>query len=321
MYSSEHMRKAFTKYQMENPSFNIEDFLEKGSCQYLNTFSMMFYAIRVSQKMNGVSALHTKKLEQQHPGISILSVTNGIHLPTWDMVSQLSDTSLVQAHMTRKTQLLAMIKEKTGVEWSPDVLLLGWGRRFVQYKRPLALFDDAMRLLNILQSTTVPVRVVLSGIPHPADPWANETLTKILSQISDGYRNLVVYLPGYNPEVAKTMTSGCDVWMNTPVVGLEACGTSGMKASLNGTLTFSTRDGWMDEVDIKTIGWEIEDAHVSESIYTILEQQLVPEWLAYKRGESTTWIEKMTASRQMIIDRYSAKRMLADYDGQMWGNG
>ncbi len=321
MYSTEHMRKAFAKYQIENPSFNIEDFLEKGSCQYLNTFSMMFYAIRVSQKMNGVSALHTKKLEQQHPGISILSVTNGIHLPTWDMVSQLSDVSLVQAHMTRKTQLLAMIKEKTGVEWSPDVLLLGWGRRFVQYKRPLALFDDAMRLLNILQSTTAPVRVVLSGIPHPADPWANETLTKILSQISDGYRNLVVYLPGYNPEVAKTMTSGCDVWMNTPVVGLEACGTSGMKASLNGTLTFSTRDGWMDEVDIKTIGWEIEDEHVSESIYTILEQQLVPEWTAYKKGESTLWIEKMTASRQIIMERYSTKRMLADYDEQMWGNG
>jgi glucan phosphorylase len=94
-----------------------------------------------------------------------------------------------------------------------------------------------------------------------------------------------------------------------------------MKASLNGTLTFSTRDGWMDEVDIKTIGWEIEDAHVSESIYTILEQQLVPEWLAYKKGENTLWIEKMTASRQIIMERYSTKRMLADYDEQMWGNG
>jgi glucan phosphorylase len=112
MYSVEHMRKAFAKYQMENPNFNIEDFLEKGSCQYLNTFSMMFYAIRVSHKMNGVSTLHTEKLKQQHPGITIQSVTNGIHLPTWDMAGQQPDTSLVQTHMTHKTQLLAMIKEK-----------------------------------------------------------------------------------------------------------------------------------------------------------------------------------------------------------------
>ncbi|MEI6327411.1 MAG: alpha-glucan family phosphorylase [Candidatus Roizmanbacteria bacterium] len=318
MYSADHMRKAFAKYQAQNPNFNMQEFLERGSCQYENTFSMMYYAIRVCQKMNGVSALHTRKLKQQHPGIPIQSVTNGIHVPTWDMLGQSADSDIVAAHAARKKELLTLIKEKSGVEWSPDVLLLGWGRRFVQYKRPMALFEDAVRLINILKSTTVPMRIVLSGIPHPADQWANETLSKLLSQISDTYKDLAVYIPGYNPEIAKRMTSGCDVWMNTPTVGLEACGTSGMKASLNGTLAFSTPDGWMAEVDMKSIGWEIEDMHVSDSIYATLEQQIVPEWTAYKNGSSKVWQDKMVASRKMIIDHYSAKRMMVDYDQLMW---
>jgi starch phosphorylase len=115
------------------------------------------------------------------------------------------------------------------------------------------------------------------------------------------------------------MTSGCDVWLNTPKIGLEACGTSGMKAAVNGLLSLSTADGWMGEVDIDSIGWKLNDENISQSIYDTLEQKVIPAYEDYIRGADTYgWGNKMLASHKLITSRFSTTRMLDEYQKFMW---
>ena len=120
---------------------------------------------------------------------------------------------------------------------------------------------------------------------------------------------ITAYLPDYDLELAQLLTSGCDVWLNTPVVGFEACGTSGMKAALNGVLPISTKDGWMAEIDPLGIGWIIDSDKVSDSLYQTLEHQVIPLYFDHRQE----WIKNMASARRLILDRFTTTRTLKEY--------
>jgi starch phosphorylase len=119
----------------------------------------------------------------------------------------------------------------------------------------------------------------------------------------------VVFIPNYDIEIAKLLTSGCDVWLNTPIIGTEACGTSGMKACLNGILPLTTSDGWFDEVDLSNIGWKVEDNDISKNLLDALENEIIPEYY----NDRNKWTERMNNARNLILKNFSTERMLDEY--------
>lgn len=281
------------------------DLIAQGEVLGANAFSMTRFALRSSGKINAVSQLHGEYAEKTWPNYPIVSITNGVHVPTWDMIE---GDDVVKSHEKNKAELLKIIEEKSGKNWSQNDLLIGWARRVVKYKRPLALFDNIESFLRLADSEK-PVRAVFSGRPHPQDDGGNH-IVKMIKDLSEGkLKDYLVYLDGYDIDLAQKMVSGSDVWLNTPFVGFEACGTSGMKAALNGSLLLSTDDGWMAEVDFGHIGWSIESSRVNSSLISTLTTQVVPEYYDQKE----VWQKKMTEARNFIKTEFSASRMLKDY--------
>ncbi len=130
---------------------------------------------------------------------------------------------------------------------------------------------------------------------------------------SEELSHTFAYLPRYNPATAKLLVQGADIWLNTPIRGMEACGTSGMKASLNGVVQFSTSDGWIDEIDIPKIGWELGEENSSESLYDIIENEIIPLYYAKEDNIPTKWVQMMRANIELIEQQFTSKRMLNDY--------
>ena len=300
MFSTELLHVMLNRYasEMEVP---VTQVIEPGIIQDTHDFSMSVFAMRLAGKINGVSKLHVKEASKVWPDYTLEPITNGIHISTWQSTLP---------HIENKEKLLQFIAEQTGVTWEKDALLIGWARRFVRYKRPLALFEDLQRFVQIAKSSGKPVNVIMAGLAHQSDDSGREMLTKLQNMIGNELKGSVVYLPNYNTTVAKMLTTGCDVWLNTPVVGSEACGTSGMKATLNGTLPCSTKDGWMDEVNLPEVGWSVDSETITDSLLTTLEQQIVP---AYYREDKSMWENLQKNGRALIINQFSATRMLRDY--------
>jgi len=241
----------------------------------------------------------------------MVAVTNGVHVQTWDRVG---GDGLWQAHQARKRELLALIKDRTGRDWDEGTLLLGWARRVTGYKRPLSAVAEAERFASIAKAQGREVRIVFAGKHHPADTEGADLLRQLRTLADGPLKDVLCVLPTYDLGVAEALVSGCDVWLNTPVVGFEACGTSGMKAALNGVLPCSTKDGWMDEIDTFGLGWTLDSVRVTQSFLEVLERDIAP--LYYERdadGTPATWVRHMQASRAIVADRFSATRMLRDY--------
>ena len=233
VYSNDLMNLMLTGYAQEL-GVPVSEVVRLGLVQESSTFSMTMFSLRMAGKVNAVSKLHAQKASDiwiDHP---MTVVTNGIHVYTWDKVKDLKN------HGACKRELLQYIQEQTHVKWNPNQLLLGWARRFVEYKRPLAILDNLERFMSIAQNSQYPVKIVFSGKPHESDKHGKELVQKLEDLIKNKIENCVVFLPKYNMEVAKKIVAGCDVWLNTPVVGSEACGTSGMKAALNGCLLYTS---------------------------------------------------------------------------------
>ena len=127
-------------------------------------------------------------------------------------------------------------------------------------------------------------------------------------------KDIAVYVPEYSLEEAHLLVSGCDVWMNTPILGFEASGTSGMKAALNGALPFSTKDGWVAEVELYGIGWPANSDQIGTDLLNVLERDIIPLYYQRNRqGIPESWVQNMRNSREMVLDRFSATRMLREY--------
>lgn len=215
--------------------------------------------------------------------------------------------------------------------FDPEILTIGFARRFATYKRADLLFSDRDRLRALVHNPGRPVQIIFAGKAHPADRPGQELVQSIfqLSQ-SDDFRGRVFFLENYDIRLAKKLVQGVDVWLNTPRRPLEASGTSGQKAAMNGALNFSILDGWWPEAISSDSGWIIGDVEATgdegeqdrrdaESLYTTLEGEIVPAF--YERSENglpTAWIDRMKNSIAAITPAFNSDRMVRDYVEQFY---
>jgi starch phosphorylase len=310
-FSNDLVALLLTRYAREI-EIPVKDLVDMGLVQQSSTFSMTILAMRAAGKINAVSRLHAKKAQEIWADHPMFPITNGIHVPTWDRVGEVE--KIWENHQENKKRLLSTIRSQTGEEWEENTLLLGWARRIVRYKRPLAMVERLKRFLDMANNKERPVRLVYAGIAHPADEDGIEQLAELQYRLQMDLKGLAVYLPNYNMELAKQMIAGCDMWVNTPVVGFEACGTSGMKAALNGVLPLTTRDGWVDEVNLYKIGWNLDDANVTDEILERLEHEILPMYYTRdEQGKPNSWIELMKNARSLVENDFSMTRALRQY--------
>jgi starch phosphorylase len=294
----------------------IGDIVALGQIHESSVFSMTMLAMRMAGIVSGVSKLHAVKAKDVWTSHPMVGITNGVHVGTWDRLGgrDLSAPSAFwTAHQERKALLMKSIAAATGRRWGPDDLLLGWARRFTRYKRPLAILEDADRLRS-LSGLGTPVRIIIAGHPHPRDEDGVAMLAELQAVTEGPMKDFVAYLPNYSMQEATELVSGCDVWLNTPVLGYEASGTSGMKAALNGVLPFSTRDGWVAEVDLFGIGWPVDSDRVGANLVDVLEKGILPLYGDRNAaGVPELWEQNMRRARAIVLGRFSATRMLREY--------
>lgn len=297
-------------------------------------FSLSLLALQMACKVNTVSKFHEQMAKNVWPAAVMPAITNGVHLPTWvtaelkaqapefDVATMqaLSAKDLWSIHTKAKSRLIDEITFQTGKQLSPDHMIISWARRIVEYKRPTLLFQDMDRLVKLIQSQNTPVQIVLAGKIHPNDVPGHAYIRTIYELCKkNGIEDKVVFLPNYRLHLAKLLVAGSDVWLNTPERGQEACGTSGMKAGANGVLQCSISDGWINEVDLKDIGWIIEDTNSAEHLYFLLEKNIIP--LYYQRDDQQlpqAWIERMKSMTALIWRGFSSRRMIEEYIDQLY---
>jgi len=214
----------------------------------------------------------------------------------------------------------------SGAMLDPTALTLGFARRFTGYKRPDLVFRDAERLARLITSADRPVQFVFAGKAHPADEAGKHHLQHIYRQALDArMAGRIAFVDDYDLHVAHMLVQGCDVWLNTPRKPLEASGTSGMKASMNGTLHLSIGDGWWAEGHTSQNGWVIEGAPASTDVdavdnadaaalYALLEDEVVPAFYERDvRGVPRRWIGMVKQAMLTVTPRFSSRRMMKDY--------
>ena len=295
----------------EEVEIPIKELVDLGLVQQSSSFSMTMLAMRSAGKINAVSKLHAIKAKEIWTDHPMQAITNGIHLPTWDRIG---DEEIWLAHRENKRKLIKIIEDQTGTIWEEKAIILGWARRIVRYKRPLALVERLKQFSEMARDNERPVHVVFAGISHPADDDGKEILEELQYRLTADLKGVAVYLPHYNLNLARIMVAGSDVWINTPVVGFEACGTSGMKAALNGVLPMSTRDGWVDEVEMLGIGWALPDNDLTDQMLETLKEKILP--LYYRRnlaGIPEDWVKMMRNARELIRNEFSMTRALRQY--------
>lgn len=310
VYSNDLAALLLSRYG-EEIGVPVKQLVDLGIVQQSSTFSMTMLALRTAGKVNAVSRLHAKKAREIWSDHPMVAITNGIHLPTWDRIGE---AEIWSKHRENKRALLSHIAQTTGVVWEENVILLGWGRRIVRYKRPLALVERLKQFGEMARDPERGVHVVYSGIAHPSDEDGHRLLEELQYRLNSDLKGVAVYLPHYNMELSSLMTAGCDAWINTPVVGFEACGTSGMKAALNGVLPLSTRDGWVDEVELLGIGWGLSDSDLTEDMLLTLRNRVLP--LYYSRDEAGVpqdWVVMMQNARRLILNEFGMGRAMRQY--------
>lgn len=314
-YSNDLVALLLTKFagELQVP---VAEIVKMGLVQESSVFSMTMLALRMAGVVNAVSKLHAQKAKEIWADHPMVAVTNGVHIPTWDGLKKVGDGTgeMWSRHLEKKDELLKCLNERFEKDWDNDPLLIGWARRIVQYKRPLALFKDMRRLAEVARNADRPVRLLFAGKPHQSDREGIR-MAKTLHDLSRGeLKDVLAFLPEYDMDIAKHMVAGCDVWLNTPVVGFEACGTSGMKAALNGVLPCTTNDGWVYEAELFGIGWVLESDGLPEHLLDVIEKDIVPAY--YERndeGVPERWETMMRNAREMSLNQFSATRMLRKY--------
>lgn len=211
----------------------------------------------------------------------------------------------------------------------PDVFTIGFARRFATYKRATLIFRDIDRLKRILNHPQMPVQIVVAGKAHPKDHPGKTLIREIVNLSRDPeISKRLIFVEDYGMQVARELVQGVDLWLNNPRRGEEACGTSGMKAAMNGVLNLSILDGWFDEAYEYSGGWAIgdrdiytedqDDIHASD-IYSKLEKEIVPLYYdAREQGTPTEWVRRMKQSISNISPRFSSGRMVAEYMSELY---
>ncbi|WP_423751941.1 alpha-glucan family phosphorylase [Heliobacterium chlorum] len=295
-------------------------------------FNMTVAALRLSHISNGVSKLHgqtaCKMWKDIHDASCIISITNGVHNRTWqdDSISEAFERKgdLWQAHLNNKYRLVEYIEKHSKVRLNPDHLIVGFARRAAPYKRSDLIFRTAEVIESLLREGKL--QLVFSGKAHPNDEIGKDIIQQLV-RMSEKYGNSVVFLENYNMEVARYMVRGCDVWLNNPRRPLEASGTSGMKAAMNGVLNLSTVDGWVGEgLQHQVSGWLINpiiESHLQEweqderdlrELYRVLLSEVIPTYY----NDRDHWVQMMRASIDMARWQFSSHRMIREYFDLMY---
>ena len=266
------------------------------------------------------------------------------YLPLWDNLKNIPNEELWKIHSVRKEKLVKLVQnrlkrqltrqgfdmmtvKKNSQVLRDDVLTIGFARRFATYKRATLLFKDLNRLDKIVNNPARPVQFVFAGKAHPADTAGKEFIKLIvgLTQNDPRFKGKVVFVEDYNMNTARYMVQGVDVWLNNPTRPMEASGTSGMKAALNGALALSVLDGWWDEVGPCDFGWSIggkenyksdEERNTVEAdaLYSLIEQEIAPAYYAKdENGISATWLNLMKESIFHIAPFFNTNRMVKEY--------
>lgn len=314
--------KQYASYYAEKMGISVDHLVATGIEDNPDVFSITRFALNVSSKANGVSQYHTQLSMECWPEYHWTNVTNGVHPPTWQdprfRQEPLSDEQIWQYHLENKRALEQYIKSTTGYGYDPLQLTITWARRLAGYKQLPVLFEDLERLNSLLRAEGRSIQLLVSGKAHQGDTAGKAMLQDVIKYFQNKLSGQALFVPNYNIEVAQMLTKGSDVWINTPILGKEACGTSGMKAISNGVLQCSVADGWAQEVDWTGIGWTLDPEHVAPSLYSLLENTVVP--LYYQRDDAnvpTHWVERMRKSLR-LSGQYTTQRMLREYQAKLY---
>ncbi|MFF9146666.1 alpha-glucan family phosphorylase [Streptomyces sp. NPDC014861] len=323
-------------------------------------FNMAAMGLRLAQRANGVSTLHGAVSRAMFAGlwpgfdpeeVPITSITNGVHAPTWTapeagrLGPDASDRDLWELRRTLRTRLVADVRDRLRASWrqrgaagaelgwtdgvlDPEVLTIGFARRVPSYKRLTLMLRDKDRLRALLLHPERPVQLVVAGKAHPADDGGKKLVQELVRFADDPrVRHRIVFLPDYGMEMARGLYPGCDVWLNNPLRPLEACGTSGMKAALNGCLNLSVLDGWWDEWFRPEFGWAIPTADgtaaadeerrddlEAAALYELIERRVAPRF--YDRGPDgvpAAWTAMVRRTLAELGPKVLADRMVQEY--------
>jgi starch phosphorylase len=346
-------------------------------------FNLTAFALRLSARANAVSKLHgrvTRTLwrdlwpEKQQDDIPLLSITNGVHLPSWqapeiselcekylgpDWLEKLGDINawncfddvpdgeVWRVRQTLKSRLINAIQDRAQQRWTqngigtqqviamgslldPYSLTIAFTRRFTEYKRPYLILSDVERLKRIVTNPLKPVQIVFAGKSHPADYQSKQLLKKVYQTALDKrFQGRIVFVEDYDLNLARELVRGVDVWLNNPRRLQEACGTSGMKAAMNGGLNLSVLDGWWVEAYNEKNGWAIggseplsppeEDRTDAESLYQLLENEVSSLYYDRDRaGVPHGWIRMVKEAIKTVSPHFGACRMMREYSQAMY---
>ncbi len=307
-------------------------------------FNMTLLALNLSGFVNGVAKKHMETTQKMFPGYEIRAITNGVHPFTWTHAAfkELYDNYFPgwahepeiivraeiipnektwEAREQAKKEFIEYLNQFAKKDFDPEILTIGFARRATAYKRHSLLFSDLNRLTSIHKN--YPFQIVFAGKAHPQDEQGKQMIEEVFRYIEQLKNKIkIVYLPNYNIEVAKKLLSGVDIWLNTPQRPLEASGTSGMKAALNGVINFSVLDGWWLEGCIEGVtGWGIgpgpgeqvspEEIFRKEKhdLYGKLEYNILP--LYYKQRDTWVWMIENSISK--IAYYFHTHRMMRRY--------
>ncbi len=303
---------SFIELCAEEICLNNKDITTLGAWESdSNIFSMTTLSFKLSTKSNAVSKLHAEKSKKIWPNQIIDFITNGINVKKWDKIVDTSIKNIWERHLENKRKLLTLVKEEVGEIWNETDLIFVWARRLVEYKQPLLFLDNIEKIIEISRNSPVPIRIIFSGPTGGNESPLVATIKKI---IEEKLKGIAIFVPNYSTEIAEILTAGADVWLNTPLVGFEACGTSGMKAGLNGVLSLSTRDGWVYEVTPDEVGWVVNDSQNGEEMRSVVERNIIPLYFDHlKNPKDSVWVKKMEKVRSLIIDNFSTSRVLKEY--------
>ncbi|MBN1281052.1 MAG: alpha-glucan family phosphorylase [Candidatus Thermoplasmatota archaeon] len=308
-----------------------------------NKLNMTRLALFFSHYVNGVAKKHGEVSRMMFPGYAIDSITNGVHTPTW--VSEpfqrvfdkylpgwrsdpytlraafgIDKADIWSAHMETKKKLIDFVNNRYNVGMNYDYFTIGFARRQTAYKRPELLISDPARLMSIAEKAG-PIQIIYAGKAHPKDGSGKDTIKRIFSAMKTikGKVN-IAFIHNYDMAIGKLMTSGVDVWLNTPRRPQEASGTSGMKAAHNGVPQVSTLDGWWIEGRVENItGWAIgtrksneresDDENDRNDLYNKLETWIIPKFY----NDRDNWIRTMRSCIAINASFFNTNRMMEQY--------
>jgi starch phosphorylase len=301
-----------------------------------NTFNHTMVGLRLSHKANGVSKLHGEVSRDMWKDVSgvcpITHITNAQNKKYW------VDPWLDEAHISKnkeelisrkkrlKSKLFELVADQTGKMFDPNILTIVWARRFAEYKRPDLITRDHEKFKALMNNTERPVQLIFAGKPYPMDYGAIHNFDN-LSHMSKDYKNMAV-LTGYELKLSRQLKKGSDVWLNNPRVTREASGTSGMTAAMNGSVNFSTNDGWIREFKDRnetqnsfvlpivdyTIPIYLQDQMDLDNLYDMLENEILPMYYDTPKK----WWNLVETSMEQVVPYFDSARMVDEYYTKMY---